>query len=176
VAYVGIIEGTAFVMESLMSSQDELNPWVICISFSNPQAWTLIKTQVAAPQLDAVSGMEFSANVRFIEQPAFANLSCLDIVRRLPAEYSGFVVFVVDEQTIEHQEHPLIVIGFAPQGDDSADFARNPSQTPAQDIKFFRAIPSAIQSIENNLSIANMDFEDFANAVGKDGVFRGFGG
>jgi len=29
-------------------------------------------------------------------------------------------------------------------------------------------------SIENNLSGANMDFDEFANAVGDDGVFRGF--
>ena len=26
----------------------------------------------------------------------------------------------------------------------------------------------------NNLSIANMDFDDFANSVDHDGVFRGF--
>jgi hypothetical protein len=32
-----------------------------------------------------------------------------------------------------------------------------------------------IQAIENNLSIDNMDFEEFAGAVGSDGVFRGFG-
>jgi hypothetical protein len=32
----------------------------------------------------------------------------------------------------------------------------------------------AIQSIQNNLSIANMDFEEFANSVDDDGVFRGF--
>jgi uncharacterized protein DUF6924 len=38
----------------------------------------------------------------------------------------------------------------------------------------FRAIPSQIQGIENNLSIANMDFEGFAEAVNEDGVFRGF--
>jgi hypothetical protein len=38
----------------------------------------------------------------------------------------------------------------------------------------FRAIPSMIQGIENNLSIANMDFEEFANAVDESGVFRGF--
>jgi hypothetical protein len=28
--------------------------------------------------------------------------------------------------------------------------------------------------IENNLSLANMDFEEFAEAVDPDGVFRGF--
>jgi hypothetical protein len=38
----------------------------------------------------------------------------------------------------------------------------------------FRAVPSAIQSIENNLSIANMDFWEFADNVDAAGVFRGF--
>jgi hypothetical protein len=38
----------------------------------------------------------------------------------------------------------------------------------------FRTIPSKIQGIENNLSIANMDFEEFANTVDERGVFRGF--
>jgi hypothetical protein len=38
----------------------------------------------------------------------------------------------------------------------------------------FRAIPSQIQGIENNLSIANMDFAEFTDSVDEDGVFRGF--
>jgi len=38
----------------------------------------------------------------------------------------------------------------------------------------FRAVPSQIQAIENNLSIANMDFEEFAESADESGVFRGF--
>ena len=38
----------------------------------------------------------------------------------------------------------------------------------------FRVIPSEIWGVENNLSIANMGFEEFADAVDSDGVFRGF--
>jgi hypothetical protein len=38
----------------------------------------------------------------------------------------------------------------------------------------FRAIPSQIRAIENNLSLANMDFAEFADNAGADGVFRGF--
>ena len=38
----------------------------------------------------------------------------------------------------------------------------------------FRATPSQIQAIQNNLSIANMGFEEFAEAVGEGGIFRGF--
>jgi len=29
-------------------------------------------------------------------------------------------------------------------------------------------------SVENNLSISNMDFSDFADSADADGVFRGF--
>ncbi|WP_435828452.1 DUF6924 domain-containing protein, partial [Nocardia testacea] len=37
-----------------------------------------------------------------------------------------------------------------------------------------RILPSQMWGIENNLSIANMDFQDFADAADPDGVFRGF--
>jgi hypothetical protein len=40
--------------------------------------------------------------------------------------------------------------------------------------KATRALPDQIQGIENNLSIANMDFSDFADAVDDDGTMRGF--
>ncbi|MFC8848558.1 MULTISPECIES: DUF6924 domain-containing protein [unclassified Micromonospora] len=38
----------------------------------------------------------------------------------------------------------------------------------------FRTLPRQVQAIENNLSLGNMDFVEFARAAGPDGVFRGF--
>ncbi|MGC4896997.1 DUF6924 domain-containing protein [Micromonospora sp. DT31] len=38
----------------------------------------------------------------------------------------------------------------------------------------FRALPRQVQAIQNNLSLANMDYIEFATSVGADGVFRGF--
>jgi hypothetical protein len=35
-------------------------------------------------------------------------------------------------------------------------------------------VPRQVQAIENNLSIANMDFFEFADSADADGVFRGF--
>jgi hypothetical protein len=37
-------------------------------------------------------------------------------------------------------------------------------------------VPSRACDIENNLSLANMAFHDFADSVDPDGVFRGFPG
>lgn len=38
----------------------------------------------------------------------------------------------------------------------------------------FRCIPAELWGIDNNLNIANMDWEGFASAADRDGVFRGF--
>ncbi|MFD5915909.1 DUF6924 domain-containing protein [Kitasatospora sp. NPDC058201] len=40
--------------------------------------------------------------------------------------------------------------------------------------RFIRVVAAEFWGIENNLSIANMDFEDFARAVDQGGVLRGF--
>ncbi|MFD8420360.1 DUF6924 domain-containing protein [Streptomyces sp. NPDC059668] len=37
-----------------------------------------------------------------------------------------------------------------------------------------RVTAAELWGIENNLSLANMDFEEFTGAAGNDGVFRGF--
>jgi hypothetical protein len=39
-----------------------------------------------------------------------------------------------------------------------------------------RCVPEALWVIESNTSIGNMDFVEFADAVGDDGIFRGLGG
>ena len=66
-------------------------------------------------------------------------------------------MFVVDNITIAHEEQPVAVL----------DLWHQPGRT-------FRVIPSQMWSIENNLSISNMDFFEFADAVDDDGIFRGF--
>jgi hypothetical protein len=68
-----------------------------------------------------------------------------------------FFLLIVDDVTVRELEHPILVV----------DLWSEPGRE-------FRAVPSAVQWIENNLSIANMDFAEFADAVDKDGIFRGF--
>lgn len=160
-----------------MSSNDCISPWVVRTNYDSEHqhTWELLKQLIVAPQHDPASSMDFMANVVFIQDESFADLSGTKLVRSLPDGYQGYFVFVIDRETMSSKEHSLLVIGFAPQGDDLQAFNRKPSQTQEGEIKSFRAIPSTVQSIENNLSIANMDFEDFAKSVDSDGIFRGFG-
>ena len=64
---------------------------------------------------------------------------------------------VADGVTMRSADNPVLVVAL---GDERG--------------REFRAAPTPVHSIENNLSIANMDFHEFADAVGDDGVFRGF--
>ncbi|WP_432423041.1 DUF6924 domain-containing protein [Streptomyces pseudovenezuelae] len=69
--------------------------------------------------------------------------------------------------------HPLLVLA------DSATFASPECPLLVLDLRgeqgrCVRVVAAELWSIENNLSGANMDFEEFADAVDDDGVFRGF--
>ena len=129
------------------------NPLVLRTDFSNQMIWEKICTQIQKP----VGMFRFRANVEFLDDTEYAGLTKELVLERIPKNYNHTFIFIVDRTTISHPDHPLIVM-------DLYDGSGHE----------FRAIPSQIQGIENNLSIANMDFEEFAEAVDEDGVFRGF--
>lgn len=104
-----------------------------------------------------VGVFRFRAYVEFLDDSEYANLNKDQLLECIPKDYNHTFIMMVDQMTIAHPEHPLLVVDlFEGSG------------------REFRATPREIQGIENNLSIANMDFDEFADAVDEDGIFRGF--
>jgi hypothetical protein len=123
---------------------------------SSDAIWQWLHEEIERPTEEG-----FWANVEFVEEPGLEGLDERGIVAAIPHDYPSSgppVVFVVDAIAISSPDHPLLVVDL---------HETNPSGP-------FRAVPGAVQSIENNLSIANMFFHEFASAVGADGIFRGF--
>jgi len=133
------------------------NPAVIRTDFENERAWKGICKVIRAPVPAPEVGDTFYAYVDFLEDAEFRNLSKDDLLARVPTDYTHSFFMMVDTTAITDQEHPVLVVDLC---DDRG--------------RSFRAIPSQIQSIENNLSIGNMSFFEFADAASNDGVFRGF--
>jgi hypothetical protein len=129
------------------------NPLILRTDFSNQAAWQKICAEIQEP----VGIFGFRAYVEFLDDAEYAGTTTEQLTELMPANYSQTFIFIADEITISHPEHPLLVL-------DLFEDSRNK----------FRVIPSQIQGIENNLSIGNMDFEEFAEAVEEDGIFRGF--
>ncbi len=125
---------------------------VLRTDFSDQAAWEAICDEIQRP-----SPKGFKAAVTFIDDRAYEGLPKDRLLAAVPENYSHRFMFVVDTATVTTQDHPVLVINLRTHSGNE-----------------FRAVTSVIHSIENNLSISNMDFKEFAQAAAKTGVFRGF--
>lgn len=138
--------------------------------FSNDDLWDRVCAAIKQPLTDDQNGLAESlaitaamgqpigdvrADVEPVDSREYEGLTTDQLLTLTQGSNQG-VVLVIDREAISNPEHPVLVV----------DVAEEPGRT-------FRAVPSQIQGIENNLSIANMDWEDFADHVDDDGVFRG---
>jgi hypothetical protein len=127
------------------------NAIVVRTDFSDDVAWESIKAAITAP-VD-----EFMAYVDFIDDPEYEDLSVEKLPSLIAPDGDRAFIFLVDGISLSSPERPILVV----------DLVDEPGRT-------FRVIPSAMWSVENNLSLANLDFVDFAESVDDTGVFRGF--
>ena len=124
---------------------------VLRTDFSDSATWDAVCTAIQVPY------GEFRAYVHFISDRDYDGIALPQLVPLATEAARRTFMFVVDRTTMTHEEHPVAVL----------DLCREPG-------RMFRVIPSQMWSVENNLSTANMDFFEFADAVGDDGIFRGF--
>jgi len=126
---------------------------VLRTDFSDESAWRSIRAAFDMPS----PGDGFLANLTCVEDRSFEGATVADLIAAAAAgQYRAFM-FVIDGVTIRDTDHPVLVI----------DLRDQPGRT-------FRVIPSEMWSVENNLSLANMDFDDFAEAVDPAGIYRAF--
>lgn len=118
--------------------------------FSDEVAWKTLCREIEKP------AGEFQAYLTFVSDPAFDGASIQQLIDAGIESGRSFLL-IADGEAINDPEHKAMAV----------DLVEEPGRT-------FRFLPSVAWSVENNLSLANMGFFEFAEAVGKDGVFRGF--
>ena len=128
------------------------NALVLRTDFSNDVHWKQICQEIEEP--DPEEG--FKAYVTFLSDKQYKNTPTDKVIELIDPSEHRFI-FVVDRKTISNPEHPILCI----------DFSENHGNS-------FRLIPSEVWRVENNLSVSNMDFDDFAGRVAFDGISRGF--
>jgi hypothetical protein len=126
------------------------NPLVLRVDFSEGAKWkSLYKTLQGAQD-------EFNSSLSFVNDPEFDGFEAGDLASLVSESSSQAFAFIVDRTALTKSGNPVLVI----------DLHHKPGRT-------FRVIASEFGSVANNLSIANMDFDDFVKAVDKDGIYRG---
>ena len=134
-----------------MTLPDTEHTPVLRTDFLDEAAWVAVCAAIVRP------AGEFRAYVDFVDDRQYEGVAEQQILTLAPSDYRHSLIFVVDRRTLNHPAHPVLVVDL---NDDSR--------------RSFRVIPSVMWSVENNLSIGNMDFEEFADSVDPDGIFRGF--
>lgn len=125
---------------------------VLRTDFSDDAVWGEVCTAIQAPNEEG-----FKAYVECINDPAYLGLAVEQLVALAPkGDYYTFA-FLADHITLADSERPVLVV----------DLYDEPGRT-------FRVIPRVMWAVQNNLGLANMDFDEFAASVDLDGVFRGF--
>lgn len=133
---------------------------LIRTDFSDDAAWREIAVAAMAP-IPQGNDMEFAAYLTCIDNRDYDGLSVDGLLEAI-GEPPPYYAFLVDAETVSNPEKPIVAVYTGP---DEPERPRG---------RTFRVIPAEMPSVENNLSIANMDFESFADSVDEDGVFRGF--
>jgi len=138
--------GNATPNVSNITEPQNKNLLVLRTDFSADSAWKAICDAVQKNQAHAL--FDYVSNA---ENEGLSDGRLVDYCRRNGHKY----VFLVDKKAVENSEHSILALDIDSQ-------------------RKFRLLPSEAWAVASNLSIANMDFEDFADAVDADGVFRGF--
>ncbi len=127
------------------------NSLVLRTDFSNDEMWESVCEAIEKPD-----GID-RAYVEFLSDTEYKNVNVEQIRSLIGEESDHTYLFIIDNTTLSNPDFPILCI----------DLFKEPGRS-------FRVIPSAMISVENNLSIANMDFEEFTESVDSDGIFRGF--
>jgi hypothetical protein len=126
------------------------NPLVLRTDFSDERMWKSLCKALQDPE------DEFSPELDLVSDPAFNGIAATELSSLVSESSSHTFAFIVDRAALTQSGNPILAI----------DLHDKPGRT-------FRVIASAVGEVANNLSIANMDFDEFAEAVDKDSVYRG---
>ncbi|WP_103502834.1 MULTISPECIES: DUF6924 domain-containing protein [unclassified Streptomyces] len=136
---------------------------LIRTDFSDDVTWASVRDAVLAPHPQG-RGEVFRADVTPVDDRRFAGLTGAELVARVPADPecpedpSMTLLVVADATTMTSAEHHLLLVAI--------DVSENDL------MRRLRTTPRAVQMVENNLTGANMGWDEFVDSADDDGVVR----
>ncbi|MFF3791688.1 DUF6924 domain-containing protein [Streptomyces sp. NPDC001981] len=153
--------------------RDEFAALIIRTDYSDETAWQAV---VAAFMQPWGENGEFEACVHVIDDPVWAEVTPDDVLAAVRRDEDLSVVFVADRVTMQSVQSAHCALLACDVWDEEEDLDPMYSQelidtSPPRE---FRTAPAAVHDVHANLSIANVDFEEFAEeaSADPDGVLR----
>ncbi|WFE23156.1 hypothetical protein O7621_07550 [Solwaraspora sp. WMMD937] len=136
----------------------EFEPCVVRTDFSDEAAWQQVLRRL---NNDPVRSTDLPA-AAVVDDPAFDGATVEEVLAAFAADDSPAVFFVADAVTMRG-EQPLLAVKVPDDEDDAPDEGDEDDDgfvEPTRD-QPFRLLPETVLSVHGNLTLANMDFEDY---------------
>ncbi|MEU4713106.1 hypothetical protein AB0F73_05510 [Micromonospora purpureochromogenes] len=121
--------------------------------FSDDAGWDVLKAAIDSRD---------ATGATYVSDPMYAGITVQELVDMDAAASDDdklTYLFLADAMTMTDDEHPLLAV----------DLYTEPGRT-------FRLPPRWYADVSANLTIANLDFDEFADVSDETGTFRGLGG
>jgi len=148
---------------------------LIRTDFSDQAAWDYVVEAVTAPvdfgdEGVSEDGDSYAAYVEPVADPTFDGATAQSLTDDAHGEPLGYAL-IADDRTMREAvaggELTVVYVDLSVLPEDTEEFGWVYGRA-------IRCVVGEVASIEANLSIANMDFEEFADSADTDGVYRGF--
>ena len=141
--------GIMATVEYILPPSEYATP-LLRTEYSMEERWRDLLERIATPSPDG-----FLANVTVVSDPRLDGMTADDIQGLASAGRRPILTLVADTRALTDDGFPILVV-----------------DTYGRDQRSFRVTAACLWSVENNLSLANLDWEDFADNVDPDGVYR----
>jgi hypothetical protein len=142
---------------------------LIRTDFSSEDAWQRVVGRVSKESDFAGDGGGYSPNIEPVSDPGYESLTSDALASAWPRDRYGYVI-LADERSMREatagDDLTVLFVDLSVDEEDEAELGWVFGRA-------FRCVASEVAVIEANLSIANMDFAEFADAADAAGVFRG---
>lgn len=122
-------------------------------TFADEPAWDALRQAIEDQDSDRL------LDLAWIAERANEGISAKEVAELTVNDSAPGFALIVDEASLATPEHPILVV----------DLREDPGRT-------FRVVSTQLCDVVMNLSVGNMDFDEFASVAGREGVFRGFPG
>ena len=136
-------------MPFILPSGEYLTPF-LRTGHSRPDRWDALLTSIDTPNEDG-----FKAYIAVLTDPELEGLTEREIRHLARVKDAERFVLVADAATLADDEFPILVVDLSGEG-----------------LPSFRVTAKCLWSVQNNLSLANMDWDEFSEATDPDGVYR----
>jgi hypothetical protein len=150
--------------------RDEFAALIIRTDYNDDATWQAVVTGLTQPWGE---NGEFEAHVHLIDDPAWADATPDEVLTAVRRDENLSVVFVADRVTMQSADCAVLACDVWAE-DEELDPMYYQELIDSPPPREFCTAPAAVHDVHANLSIANVDFEEFAEAASADpeGVLR----